>query len=83
MRDKAKILSSLMANEDLALGGQDISKNSVLTKNINKILVSGAQSPQKGAITRASQNASISIAKAQGVRGSMDLGGSARLNLSK
>ncbi len=54
MRDKAKILSSLMAHEDIMHGTQDSGKNSILTKNISKILVSATQSPQKGAVTRAS-----------------------------
>ena len=79
MRDKAKILSSLMAHEDINRTA-DMGKNGALTKNISKILVSATQSPQKGVVTRASHNASMSIAKAHGsARGSMDLGGSSRI----
>lgn len=81
MKDKAKILSSLMSHEDLTHGAQEVSKKTNLTKSISKILVSATQSPQKGAVTRASQNASMSIAKAHGTtRGSIDLSSSRALS---
>ncbi len=45
MKDKAKILSSLVSHEDLSRGAHEGQKRTGLSKSISKILVSATQSP--------------------------------------